>query len=88
MGMLNWPVVSPWRPNRTSPSIPVKRDRALFESAISINLKGCDLMRIKIGTLVKGHEIRTYTMFAFQQDQYSCPVRDHDQSEGVPALVA
>ncbi|MDI7865215.1 tyrosine-type recombinase/integrase [Rhizobiaceae bacterium n13] len=35
------------------------RDRALFDLAIDSKLRGCDLVKIKIGTLVTGHEIRT-----------------------------
>ncbi|CDX51633.1 hypothetical protein MPL3365_130589 [Mesorhizobium plurifarium] len=35
------------------------RDRALFDLAIDSKLRGCDLVRIKIGTLVLGPEIRT-----------------------------
>jgi hypothetical protein len=33
------------------------RDRALFDLAIDSKLRGCDLVKIKIGTLVTGHEI-------------------------------
>lgn len=43
-----------------------KRDRALFDLAIDSKLRGCDLVKIKIGTLVTGHEIRTRAM-VFQQ---------------------
>ncbi|MGO7585944.1 hypothetical protein ACC689_29080 [Rhizobium ruizarguesonis] len=35
------------------------RDRALFDLAIDSKLRGCDLVEIKIGTLVTGQEIRT-----------------------------
>lgn len=38
------------------------RDRALFDLAIDSKLRGCDLVKIKIGTLVVGHEIRTRAM--------------------------
>lgn len=34
------------------------RDRALFDLAIDSKLRGCDLVKIKIGTLVSGQEIR------------------------------
>jgi hypothetical protein len=34
------------------------RDRALFDLAIDSKLRGCDLVKINIGTLVVGHEIR------------------------------
>jgi hypothetical protein len=33
------------------------RDRALFDLAIDSKLRGCDLVKIKIGTLVVGQEI-------------------------------
>lgn len=35
------------------------RDRALFDLAIDSKLRGCDLVKRKIGTFVTGHEIRT-----------------------------
>lgn len=35
------------------------RDRALFDLAIDSKLRGCDLVKIKIGDLVSGAEIRT-----------------------------
>ncbi|RWE37999.1 MAG: integrase [Mesorhizobium sp.] len=35
------------------------RDRALFDLAIDSTLRGCDLVKIKIGHLVVGPEIRT-----------------------------
>ena len=35
------------------------RDRALFDLAIDSKLRGCDLVKIKIGTLVSGPDIRT-----------------------------
>lgn len=38
------------------------RDRALFDLAIDSKLLGCDLVKIKIGTLVTGQEIRTRAM--------------------------
>ncbi|MCQ1574651.1 tyrosine-type recombinase/integrase [Neorhizobium galegae] len=34
------------------------RDRALFDLAIDSKLRGCDLVKLKIGTLVTGQEIR------------------------------
>jgi hypothetical protein len=34
------------------------RDRPLFDLAIDSKLRGCDLVKIKNGTLVSGHEIR------------------------------
>lgn len=35
------------------------RDRALFDLAIDSKLRGCDLVKLKIGTLVTSHDIRT-----------------------------
>ena len=35
------------------------RDRALFDLAIDSKLRGCDLVKVKIGDLVSGTEIRT-----------------------------
>lgn len=35
------------------------RDRALFDLAIDSKLRGCDLVKIKIGDLVAGREMRT-----------------------------
>jgi integrase len=35
------------------------RDRALFDLAIDSKLRGCDLVRIKIGDIVSGADIRT-----------------------------
>lgn len=44
-----------------------KRDRALFDLAIDSKLRGCDLMKMKIGTLVIGPEIRTRAMVIQQK---------------------
>ncbi|MEO4041844.1 tyrosine-type recombinase/integrase [Hoeflea sp. CAU 1731] len=38
------------------------RDRALFDLAIDSKLQGCDLVKIKTGTLVSGQLIRTRAM--------------------------
>ncbi|PRA51904.1 integrase [Ochrobactrum sp. MYb68] len=43
------------------------RDRALFDLAIDSKLRGCDLVKIKIGTLVMGQEIRTRSMIIQQK---------------------
>ena len=42
------------------------RDRALFDLAIDSKLRGCDLVKLKIGTLVTGHDIRTRAMVVQQ----------------------
>lgn len=43
------------------------RDRALFDLAIDSKLRGCDLVKIKIGGLVTGSEIRTRAMVVQQK---------------------
>lgn len=43
------------------------RDCALFDLAIDSKLRGCDLVNVKIGTLVSGHEIRTRAMVVQQK---------------------
>jgi hypothetical protein len=43
------------------------RDRALFDLAIDSKLRGCDLVKIKIGTLVTGREIRARSMVTQQK---------------------
>ncbi|PJO49397.1 tyrosine-type recombinase/integrase [Brucella pituitosa] len=43
------------------------RDRALFDLAIDSKLRGCDLVKIKIGTLVSGQEIRKRAMVIQQK---------------------
>jgi hypothetical protein len=36
-----------------------RRDRALFDLAIDSKLRGCDLVKIKVGDIVSGSDIRT-----------------------------
>lgn len=43
------------------------RDRALFDLAIDSKLRGCDLVKIKIGDLVLGAEIRTRAIVVQQK---------------------
>ncbi len=43
------------------------RDRALFDLAIDSKLRGCDLVKIKIGTLVSGPEIRKRALVVQQK---------------------
>ena len=43
------------------------RDRALFDLAIDSKLRGCDLVKIRLGTIVAGHEIRTRAMVMQQK---------------------
>ncbi|RXZ66350.1 tyrosine-type recombinase/integrase [Pelagerythrobacter rhizovicinus] len=43
------------------------RDRALFDLAIDSKLRGCDLVKIKIGDLVAGPDIRTRAIVTQQK---------------------
>lgn len=43
------------------------RDRALFDLAIDSKLRGCDLVKLKIGVLVAGTEIRNRAMVIQQK---------------------
>lgn len=43
------------------------RDRALFELAIDSKPRGCDLVKIKIGDLVSGADIRTRALVIQQK---------------------
>ncbi|CAN7608275.1 tyrosine-type recombinase/integrase [Neorhizobium tomejilense] len=43
------------------------RDRALFDLAIDSKLRGCDLVKIKIGDLVSGAEIRSRAIVVQQK---------------------
>ncbi|WP_353646580.1 tyrosine-type recombinase/integrase [Mesorhizobium sp. WSM2239] len=57
------------------------RDRALFDLAIDSKLRGCDLVKIRIGDLVAGPEIRTRAIVVQQktgrpvQFEITCDVR-------------
>nr|WP_249116649.1 hypothetical protein [Ciceribacter sp. L1K23] len=46
------------------------RDRALFDLAIDSKLRGCDLVKLKIGALVTGHNIRTRVTVVQQTVQF------------------
>lgn len=43
------------------------RDRALFEAAIDSKLRGCDLVKLRIGDLVSGGHIRARAMVVQQK---------------------
>src|SRR3546814_18165496 len=43
------------------------RDRALFDLAIGSKLRGCDLVKLKIGTLVAGSEVRDSAMIIYRK---------------------
>lgn len=49
------------------------RDRALFDLALDSKLRGCDLVKIKIGDVVSGSEIRTRSIVI--QQKTGRPVR-------------
>lgn len=62
------------------------RDRALFDLAIDSKLRGCDLVKIKIGTLVTGHQIRTRAMVV--QQKTGRPVQFEITTEVRASLLA
>ena len=62
------------------------RDRALFDLAIDSKLRGCDLVKIKIGTLVTGQEIWTRSMVV--QQKTGRPVQFEITSEVRASLLA
>lgn len=64
------------------------RDRALFDLAIDSKLRGCDFVKIKIGTLVKGQEIRTRSMVVQQKNWAPRPIRDHGRRPSKFACLA
>ena len=43
------------------------RDRALFDLAIDSKLRGCDLVKLKIGDLIAGSDVRTRAMVIQQK---------------------
>jgi site-specific recombinase XerC len=62
------------------------RDRALFDLAIDSKLRGCDLVKIKIGTLVVDPEIRTRSMVV--QQKTGRPVQFELMSDARASLLA
>ncbi len=62
------------------------RDRALFDLAIDSKLRGCDLVKLKIGTLVTGHDIRTRAMVV--QQKTGRPVQFQITTEVRASLLA
>ncbi|WP_075292943.1 tyrosine-type recombinase/integrase, partial [Pararhizobium arenae] len=61
-------------------------DRALFDLAIDSKLRGCDLVKMRIGTLVTGHEIRTRAMVV--QQKTGRPVQFEITTEVRASLLA
>ncbi len=62
------------------------RDRALFDLAIDSKLRGCDLVKLKIGTRVSGPEIRTRAMVV--QQKTGRPVQFELMADARSSLLA
>ena len=62
------------------------RDRALFDLAIDSKLRGCDLVKLKIGTLVTGHDIRARAVVI--QQKTGRPVQFEITSDARTSLLA
>jgi site-specific recombinase XerC len=62
------------------------RDRALFDLALDSKLRGCELVKIKIGTLVAGPAIRTRSMVV--QEKTDRPVQFEIASDARSSLLA
>ena len=62
------------------------RDRAPFDLAIDSKLRGCDLVKIRIGTLVSGPDIRTPAMVI--QQKTGRPVQFELMSDARSSLLA
>lgn len=62
------------------------RDRALFDLAIDSKLRGCDLVKIRIGDLIAGDEVRTRAIVI--QQKTGRPVQFELTSDVRASLVA
>ena len=62
------------------------RDRALFDLAIDSKLRGCDLVKIKIGTLVAGANVRARSMVI--QQKTGRPVQFEITADARTSLLA
>ena len=62
------------------------RDRALFDLALDSKLRGCDLVKIKIGTLVVGQAIRSRSMVL--QQKTGRPVQFEITADARASLLA
>lgn len=62
------------------------RDRALFDLAIDSKLRGCDLVKIRIGTLVAGPAIRARSMVI--QQKTDRPVQFEITADARTSLLA
>ena len=64
------------------------RDRALFDLAIDSKLRGCDLVKMKIGSLVTGNANSNSSYGRSAEDRPSGSVRNHGGGEGKFACMA
>jgi len=64
------------------------RDRALFDLAIDSKLRGCDLVKLKIGDVTSGGRIRNRATVIQQKDWQASSVRDHDGGAQEPGSLA
>lgn len=62
------------------------RDRALFDLALDSKLRGCDLVKIRIGTLVAGSSIRSRSMVV--QQKTGRPVQFEITADARASLLA
>lgn len=62
------------------------RDRALFDLAIDSKLRGCDLVKLRIGGLIAGSEIRTRALVI--QQKTGRPVQFEITADARGSLVA
>jgi hypothetical protein len=66
------------------------RDRALFDLAIDSKLRGCDLVKLRIGDVASGGQIRNRATVIQQKARRPSSIRDHDrdaQEPGDPAAA-
>jgi site-specific recombinase XerC len=62
------------------------RDRALFDLAIDSKLRGCDLVKVRIGTLVSGSNVRARSMVI--QQKTGRPVQFEITADARTSLLA
>ena len=63
------------------------RDRALFDVAIDSKLRGCDVVRLKIGDIVSGGQIRTRATVTQNENREAGAVRPQLNSAFWKAVV-
>lgn len=64
------------------------RDRALFDLAIDSKLRGCDLVRMKIGDIVSGGADPSTRNRDAAENGSACSIRTASRRSGKPAHVA